>query len=161
MTSLVFTTNTQDGYGAYAIQLRAPMSTSSSSSNSLDIVTPPLTIYGGPFNSTGQNSGGGSGLSSGAAAGIGIAVALAAIGTGVLLFLSCRRRRRARNDRPKLETREEGAVSVDHTSCGSKTVVEMGTKDPDQPEMSGQDARHLATGHHEIDDASGVAELSG
>lgn len=166
VTSLAFTTNTQDGYGAYAIQLRAPMPTTSSSTTSPDIVTPPLTIWSsGSTNSSGRDgSGGGSGLNSGAAAGIAIAAALVAIGAGLFVFLSWNRRKRVRNNdnASKLETREG---IVDHTSWGSKTVphyrvLEMGNKTPDQPEMSGQDARHLISRRHEVE-GSNVAELSG
>lgn len=167
MTWLAFTTNTQDGYGAYAIQMRAPMPTTSSTT-SLNAVTPPLTsLSWGNNNSSGRDGGGGggSGLSSGAAAGIGIAAALAAIGAGLLVFMARNRRKGSRNEHnsSKLETREEGPG--DHGSWGSKTVphdrvVEMGNKNPEQPEMSGQDARYLVSRQHEVD-GSNVAELSG
>lgn len=171
VTWLAFTTNTQDGYGAYAIQMRAPMPTTSSSSISLDNVPPPLTSWPWENNNSsgrdggdgGGSGGGGSGLSSGAAAGIGIAAALAAFGAGLLIFMLWRRQRGAQNGRAKLETREED--TGDHGSWGSKTrthgtFLELGNKSPDQPEMSGQDARHCVSRQHEVD-GSNVAELSG
>lgn len=168
MTWLAFTTNTQDGYGAYAIQMRAPMPTTSSSTIVND-ATPPLTSWSwGNNNSSGRDGGGGDGgseISSGAAAGIGIAAALAGIGAGLLVFMAWNRWKRFRNEHnsSNLETREEG--TGDHGSWGSKTVphdrvLEMGNKNPEQPEMGGQDAHYLVSRQHEID-GSNIAELSG
>lgn len=153
-TTSIDAPNGNDGFQAYAIQLRAPIpSSDSSSSLSSSAAT----------SSAARSDGGRAGLSTAASAGIGIGAAVAGMGIGLLAFFVYRRRQDQRNAKDR-KVINQASLTYPSTYPPKDVlrgaVLEMGTHDPNQPELSGDEFRH---GHARVGelDGSRVAELDG